>query len=61
VDWAAYLSVAFNELEVSGKRGPYVDDLDAVLRPFVGSVRGAWGQRAYGVHAEPVAALLGEC
>lgn len=57
VDWAAYFGTTIDELEFFG-RLPVSDDPDV---GFVGSVYGAWGQTPpapYGVHAEPVAALL---
>jgi len=57
VDWAAYLRVTIGELEFFD-RLPQSDNPDT---GFVGSVRGRWGQippHPYGVHAEPVAALL---
>lgn len=59
VDWAAYFGVPINELEFF-ERLAVSDDPDA---GFVGDVYGAWGQLppgSYGVHAEPVAALLDE-
>jgi uncharacterized protein YvpB len=57
VDWAAFFSVAIDELEFLSLL-PTSDDPD---RGFVGDVHGAWGQvppAAYGVHAGPVARLL---
>ncbi len=57
VDWAAFFGTPIDELEFFG-RLPASDDPEA---GFVGSVYGGWGQippNAYGVHAEPVAALL---
>jgi LysM repeat protein len=56
-DWAGYFGVSLNELEFFNAL-PVSDDPDT---GFVGNVRGAWGQTppyAYGVHAEPIAALL---
>ncbi len=57
VDWAAYFGVQIDELEFFD-RIPQSDNPDM---GFVGSARGRWGQippQPYGVHAEPVAALL---
>lgn len=57
VDWAAYFGVGISELDFFA-RLPISDDPDA---GFVGDVYGAWGQvppAPYGVHAEPVAAVL---
>ncbi len=57
VDWAAYFEVAIDELEFFYSL-PQSDNPD---KGFVGDVRGSWGQippHPYGVHAEPVAALL---
>jgi len=57
VDWAAYLGQHINELTFFN-RLPKSDNPD---KGFVGNVYGAWGQippNPYGVHAEPVAALL---
>jgi subtilisin-like proprotein convertase family protein/uncharacterized protein YvpB len=57
VDWAKYLGVAINEYEFFNAL-PSSDNPDA---GFVGNVYGAWGQippNDYGVHAEPIAALL---
>jgi uncharacterized protein YvpB len=57
VDWAAYFGVEIDELEFFD-RLPRSDNPDT---GFVGSGRGKWGQippESYGVHAEPVAALL---
>jgi uncharacterized protein YvpB len=58
-DWAGYFGVAIEELD-------FFDRLPVSDNPetgFVGNVRSWWGQippNAYGVHAEPVAALLRE-
>ncbi len=57
VDWAGYFGFAIDELAFFG-RLPVSDDPDA---GFVGNVYGWWGQTPpapYGVHAEPVAAVL---
>lgn len=57
VDWAAYFGVYINEYEFFNNL-PSSDNPDA---GFVGDVWGVWGQippYPYGVHAEPVAALL---
>lgn len=57
VDWAAYLGQHINELTFFN-RLPKSDNPD---KGFVGNVYGAWGQippNPYGVHADPVAALL---
>jgi subtilisin-like proprotein convertase family protein len=57
VDWAAYFGYHINELTFYSNL-PHSDNPDL---GFVGSVFGTWGQippNAYGVHAEPVAALL---
>jgi subtilisin-like proprotein convertase family protein/uncharacterized protein YvpB len=57
VDWAAYFGVYINEYEFFNNL-PHSDNPDS---GFVGDVWGVWGQippYAYGVHAEPVAALL---
>ena len=57
VDWAAYFGVSIDELEFLA-RLPLSDNPDL---GFVGDVNGKWGRvppNAYGVHAEPVAALL---
>jgi len=56
-DWAGYFGVYINEFDFLN-RLPESDDPDT---GFVGSAWGVWGQtppRSYGVHAEPVAALL---
>lgn len=59
VDWAGYFGVAIDELD-------FFDRLPVSDNPeigFVGDVRSGWGQippHAYGVHAEPVAAMLRE-
>lgn len=57
VDWAAYFGVGIDEIEFFN-RLPVSDNPEV---GFVGDVNGSWGQippNAYGVHAEPVAALL---
>lgn len=57
VDWARHFGVVIDELEFF-RRLPISDDPDV---GFVGNVYGYWGQtppNPYGVHAEPVAALL---
>jgi subtilisin-like proprotein convertase family protein len=57
VDWAAFFGVHINEFEFFN-RLPHSDNPDL---GFVGNVNGQWGQippNDYGVHAEPVAALL---
>ncbi len=57
VDWAAYFGRYINELTFFNHL-PTSDNPD---KGFVGNVYGAWGQippKSYGVHAEPVAALL---
>ncbi len=57
VDWAAYFGTAIDELEFLS-RLPLSDNPEV---GFVGDVDGRWGQippNPYGVHAEPVAALL---
>jgi len=57
VDWARYFGVNISETEFLNKL-PVSDDPN---RGFVGDVNGAGGQippNSYGVHAEPVAALL---
>jgi len=57
VDLAAYFGLVIDELEFFG-RLPISDNPEV---GFVGDVNGRWGQippNAYGVHAEPVAALL---
>jgi uncharacterized protein YvpB len=57
VDWAGFFGVPIQELAFQG-RLPVSDDPDL---GFVGDSMGVWGNippRAYGVHAEPVAALL---
>lgn len=59
VDWAAFFGVKIDEFEFFS-RLPGSDNPDL---GFVGNVYGAWGQippNPYGVHAEPVAALLRE-
>ena len=58
VDWAAYFGVTIYEYNFQNEL-PLSDNPDF---GFVGTVDGPWGQvppYAYGVHAEPVAALLG--
>lgn len=58
-DWASYFGVELNEFEFQ-YRLPLSENPD---EGFVGDVLGPWGQvppYAYGVHAEPVAALLRE-
>ncbi|OGO26591.1 MAG: hypothetical protein A2W33_05875 [Chloroflexi bacterium RBG_16_52_11] len=57
VDWANYFGRRINEIEFFNNL-PTSDNPDV---GFVGNVYGQWGQippNAYGVHAEPVAALL---
>jgi len=57
VDWAAYFGYYINELTFTYQL-PHSDNPD---RGFVGNVNGVWGQippHSYGVHVEPVAALL---
>jgi subtilisin-like proprotein convertase family protein/uncharacterized protein YvpB len=57
VDWAAYFGYHINELTFYNNL-PHSDNPDL---GFVGNVFGTWGQippNSYGVHAEPVAALL---
>jgi uncharacterized protein YvpB/subtilisin-like proprotein convertase family protein len=57
VDWARYFGVTIGELTFFNNL-PKSDNPD---KGFVGSVYGSWGQMPpdpYGVHAEPVAALL---
>jgi subtilisin-like proprotein convertase family protein/uncharacterized protein YvpB len=59
VDWAAFFGVKIGEFEFFN-RLPSSDNPD---KGFVGDVYGTWGQippHSYGVHAEPVAALLRE-
>ncbi|MEK6575567.1 MAG: C39 family peptidase [Chloroflexota bacterium] len=59
VDWAGYFGFNIDEIEFFG-RLPLSDNPDV---GFAGDVNGRWGQtppNAYGVHAEPVAALLRE-
>jgi len=56
-DWAAYFGVEIDELEFFHSL-PQSDNPD---EGFVGDVHGSWGQippQPYGVHAEPIAALL---
>lgn len=57
VDWAKYFGYNINEFQFFNNL-PESDNPD---KGFVGNVYGQWGQippNAYGVHAEPVAALL---
>jgi TolB protein len=57
VDWAAYFGVKIDELEFFHSL-PQSDNPD---KGFVGDVYGSWGQippQPYGVHAEPIAAIL---
>jgi len=57
VDWAAYFGYRIGELAFYSQL-PHSDNPD---KGFVGNVNGTWGQippNPYGVHAEPVAALL---
>jgi subtilisin-like proprotein convertase family protein/uncharacterized protein YvpB len=57
VDWANFFGIKIDEFEFLN-RLPESDNPDA---GFVGNVYGQWGQippKDYGVHAEPVAALL---
>lgn len=57
VDWSKYFGYTIGELTFFNKL-PTSDNPD---KGFVGDVNGTWGQippRPYGVHAEPVAALL---
>ena len=57
VDWATYFGVSIDELEFFHSL-PRSDNPD---KGFVGDVYGSWGQippQPYGVHAEPIAALL---
>ncbi len=57
VDWAAYFGVSIDEWAFFSQL-PVSDNPD---KGFVGSVYGVWGQippNPYGVHAEPIAALL---
>jgi subtilisin-like proprotein convertase family protein/uncharacterized protein YvpB len=57
VDWAGYFGFNINEITFFNQL-PRSDNPDT---GFVGSVFGTWGQippKAYGVHAEPIAALL---
>lgn len=57
VDWARHFGVVIDELEFF-RRLPISDDPDV---GFVGNVHGRWGQtppNPYGVHTEPIAALL---
>jgi LysM repeat protein len=59
VDWAAFFGVSIDELGFFGAL-PVSDDPDA---GFVGDVYGFWGQIppvSYGVHADPVAAVLNQ-
>jgi len=57
VDWAAYFGYSINEITFFTQL-PHSDNPD---KGFVGNVYDEWGQippKSYGVHAEPVAALL---
>lgn len=57
VDWAGYFGNHINELKFYNSL-PHSDNPD---KGFVGNVYGIWGNippNAYGVHAEPIAALL---
>jgi len=57
VDWANYFGRRINEIEFFNNL-PESDNPDT---GFVGNVYGQWGQippNAYGVHSEPIAALL---
>lgn len=57
VDWAKYFGVYIDELEFFAR----LPSSDNPEKGFVGDVYGTWGQippADYGVHAEPVAALL---
>jgi uncharacterized protein YvpB/subtilisin-like proprotein convertase family protein len=57
VDWAAYFGYGIGELTFFNQI-PHSDNPD---KGFVGNVYDPWGQippKSYGVHAEPVAALL---
>jgi uncharacterized protein YvpB len=57
VDWAAYFGVYINETTFLNQL-PRSDNPD---KGFVGNVYGTWGKippHDYGIHAEPVAALL---
>lgn len=57
VDWARYFGVSINELTFFNQL-PHSDNPD---KGFVGNVYGDWGNIPpddYGVHAEPIAALL---
>lgn len=59
VDWAAFFGVKIGEFAFFNQL-PKSDNPDA---GFVGNVNGTWGQippNPYGIHAEPVAALLRE-
>jgi len=59
VDWAAYFGIPIDEIEFFNAL-PVSDDPDL---GFVGNVHAPWGSTppgAYGVHADPVAALLRE-
>lgn len=58
-DWAAFFGMKIDELTLQ-RQLPKSDDPNL---GFVGNVRGRWGQvppESYGVHAEPMAALLRE-
>jgi uncharacterized protein YvpB len=57
VDWAGYFGYSIGELAFFNQL-PHSDNPD---KGFVGNVYGTWGQippNSYGVHVEPVAALL---
>jgi len=57
VDWAAFFGVPIDELTFLSQL-PLSDNPE---KGFVGNVNGVWGQippNDYGVHAEPIAALL---
>jgi uncharacterized protein YvpB len=57
VDWANYFGVSINEYDFQAAY-PITDNPDT---GFVGDVNGVWGQippNSYGVHSEPVAAVL---
>ena len=57
VDWAAFFGVAIDEFTFLSQL-PLSDNPE---KGFVGNVNGVWGQvppNDYGVHAEPIAALL---
>lgn len=59
-DWARHFGVTIHELEFFDRLPQSADDPE---EGFVGNVYGSWGQlppNPYGVHAQPVAALLRE-